>query len=63
MFKFFWGMQSSYASEESFECLFRLLARREQSDWVGYFLRSRATWTVFLDMSYSYRPEFIEHLL
>ena len=43
--------------------MFRLLARREQSEWVGYFLRSRASWTVYLDMSYGYRPEFVEHLM
>lgn len=64
MFKYFWEeLGYVYSNEETFESLFRLLARREQSEMVGFFLKSRATKTFFLSMSYAYRTEFLDHVL
>ena len=64
MFQFFWEeLGYVYNNESTFDCLFRLLARREQSDMVSIFLSSRATKTFFLSMSYAYRTEFLENAL
>jgi len=64
MFQFFWNdLAYVYATEECFENLFRLLAKREQSDMMSFFLRCRATRTLYLSMSYSYRAEFVDHIL
>jgi hypothetical protein len=44
MFEYFWEKMSYvYATEENFENLFRLLAKREKFDMIHFFLRSRAT--------------------
>lgn len=64
MFKFFWEeLAYVYNNEETFESLFRLLAKREQSEMVGFFLKSKSTKTFFLSMSYAYRTEFLDHVL
>lgn len=64
MFKYFWDeLAYVYCSEETFDNLFRLLAKREQTEIVSYFLESKATKTLFFSMSYAYRSEFIEHVL
>lgn len=64
MFQYFWDeLAYVYANEDCFESLFRLLAKREQSDMMNFFLRSRATRTLFLSMSFSYRAEFVDHIL
>lgn len=64
MFKYFWDQLAYvYCTEDTFENLFRLLAKREQTEMVSYFLKSRSTKTLFLSMSYSYRTEFIDHAL
>lgn len=44
-------------------CLFKLLAKREQSDVVSFFLSCRATKTLYLSMSQAYKSEFIDHVL
>lgn len=64
MFKYFWEeMDYVYCNEETFESLFRLLARREKPDLVLFLLSSKATATLFLSMSYSYRLEYISDIL
>ena len=63
MFRFFWEVEGSYTTEEVLESLFRLMARREQSQWLSHFISSNAAYSVFNAMSYSYRVEFLDHLL
>jgi hypothetical protein len=64
MFKYFWdNLSYVYCNEQTFEGLFRMLAKREKSELVSYFLGSPSTKTLFLAMSYSYRSEFVEHAL
>lgn len=64
MFKFFWEeMAYVFCTEDTFESMFRLLARKEKPELVTYLLKSESTMTLFLSMSYSYRLEFINHIL
>ena len=64
MFKFFWEELSYvYCTEDTFESLFRLLARKEKPELISYLLSTQSTMTLFLSMSYSYRLEFIDHIL
>lgn len=63
MFNFFWEIEGSYTTEEVFEGLFRLMARREHSSWLSTLITSKAAYSVFHAMSYSYRVEFLDHLL
>ena len=64
MFKYFWDdLAYVYCTEDTFENLFRLLAKREKSELVSYFLGSGSTKTLFMAMSQSYRSEFVEHAL
>ena len=64
MFKFFWEeLDYIYSNEETFESVFRLLAKFEQSELVNVFLNSRPTKILYLSMSYAYRTEFLDHVL
>jgi len=64
MFNYFWEDLGGYLwNEDSFEALFKLLARRELHDLVPALFSSRTTQTIFQAMSYQYRFSFIEHLL
>lgn len=64
MFRYFWEELGGYLwNEDSFECLFKLLARRELTDMVPLVFQSKTTKTIFSGMSYQYRLSFIEHLL
>lgn len=63
MFRYFWEVEGSYTTEEVLEGLFRLMARRESSQWLNHFLTSKAAHSVFHAMSFSYRVEFLDHLL
>jgi hypothetical protein len=64
MFRYFWEELGGYLwSEDSFECLFKLMARRELTDMVPMVFSSRTTRTIFEAMSFQYRFSFIEHLL
>ena len=61
MFKFFWTkLAFVYGTEETFVSLFKLLAKREQSELINFFLGCKVTRTLFHSMSYSYRSEFID---
>mmetsp|Transcript_41325 Transcript_41325/g.62957 ORF Transcript_41325/g.62957 Transcript_41325/m.62957 type:complete len:148 (+) Transcript_41325:835-1278(+) len=64
MFKFFYEkLAYVYCKEETVVSLFRLLAKREQNDLVGFLVSSNSTKTLFSSMSYSYRAEFIDTIL
>ena len=63
MFKFFWEVEGSYTNEEVMEGIFRLMARREQSQWLHHLIGSKTAAAVFYAMSFSYRVEFVDHLL
>ena len=64
MFQYFWEeLAYVYANEHCFDSLFKLLAKREQSEMMNFLLPSRATKTLFLSMSFSYKAEFMDHLL
>ena len=64
MFKYFWEeLDYVYSNEETFESIFRLLAKAEQSELVNIFLSSKPTKTFYLSMSYAYRTEFLDHVL
>lgn len=64
MFKYFWEeLDYVYSNEETFEGIFRNLAKAEHSEIVSTFLKSKAAKTFFLSMSYAYRTEFLDHVL
>lgn len=64
MFQFFWeDLSYVYCNEDTFESLFRLLVKREKPELVGSLLSCKASMTLFLSMSYSYRLEFVDHIL
>jgi len=50
-------------SEESLNSLFKLLAKRQATQYLEVFLRSRTTLSLFRAMSHQYRYSFIESLL
>jgi hypothetical protein len=56
MFQYFWEKISYvYASEETFDSLLRLMVKREKSDLISFLFKSKATKTLFLSMSFSYK--------
>ncbi len=64
MFKYFWEeLAYVYCTEDTFENLFRLLAMKEKSELVSFFIKSKSSKTLFMSMSHSYRSEFIDHIL
>jgi hypothetical protein len=64
MFEYFWTEQRQLKwNEDSFESLFRLLAKREASHLLSSFLNSRTTLAIFFGMSYAHRGKIMETLL
>mmetsp|Transcript_3440 Transcript_3440/g.5843 ORF Transcript_3440/g.5843 Transcript_3440/m.5843 type:complete len:184 (-) Transcript_3440:756-1307(-) len=64
MFRFFWEqLNYVYCKEDTFENLFRLLAKKDKSEFVQCLVESKQTKCLFQSMSYSYRSEFIDNLL
>lgn len=64
MFKYFWEDLGGYLwNEEHFECLFKLICRRELTDLVPALFSSRTTQAIFEAMSFQYRFSFIERIL
>ena len=64
MFTYFWDEIGGYLwNEDSFENVFKLMAKRELSDMVPSFIGSKTTKAIFEGMSYLYKFTFLEHLL
>lgn len=64
MFKYFWEDLGGFLwNEEQFECLLKLICRRELTDLVQLIFRSRTTHAIFEAMSFQYKYSFIEHIL
>lgn len=64
MFIYFWSEQRKLQwNEDSFDGLFKLVAKREASQLISPLLRSRTTLSLFLAMSYSYKFIFLERIL
>lgn len=63
MFSYFWNDLGFLWSEDTFENLFKLLAKRGLSDYISALFRSRTTLTIFEAMSYQYKFVFIDHIL
>lgn len=63
MFQYFWEEMGQLWSEDTLDNLFKLLAKKELSDYVQFLFRSRTTQTIFEAMSYQYKFSFIEHIL
>ena len=64
MFEYFWSEQRHLQwNADSFELLFKLLAKREASHLIASLMRSRTTQAIFLGMSYTYRSTIMDHLL
>ena len=64
MFEYFWCEQRRLNwTEDSFEMLFTLLAKREASQMIPTLLRSQTTHSLFEAMTYSYRDIFMERIL
>jgi len=53
MFKYFWeDIGGTVWNEDTFDMLFKLLAKKEASDLLSFFFNSRTTKIIFLAMSY-----------
>lgn len=64
MFKYFLDdLDGSLWNEETLENLFELLAKKDQTEFLGSVFSSKTTHTIFEAMSYQYRFSFIQHLL
>ena len=64
MFNYFWNEQRQLQwTEDSFDGLFKLLAKREASHFITPLFRSQTTLSLFLAMSFSYRFAFMERIL
>lgn len=64
MFDYFWTRQKKLNwTEDSFETLFSLLAKREASHMIPALLRSPTTHSLFQAMTYSYRDICMERIL
>ena len=64
MFDYFWTHQKKLNwTEDAFETLFTLLAKREASHIIQLLFRSRTTHSMFQAMTYSYRDVFMERIL
>ena len=50
-------------TEDTFESLFKFLAKREASHFLSTFLNSETTKAIFCAMSYFYRLTFMERIL
>lgn len=64
MFKYFWEDIGGWLwNEDTFENLFKLLAKKDLVDYLSFLFKSRTTQAIFEAMSYQYRFSFVEHLL
>ena len=64
MFNYFWNEQRQLQwTEDSFDGLFKLLAKREASHFITSLFRSPTTLSLFLALSFSYRFTFMERIL
>lgn len=63
MFRFFWEDLKYLWNEDTFDNLFKLLAKKELVDYLQLMFRSRTAISIFEAMSYQYKFHFIEHLL
>ena len=64
MFNYFWNEQRQLQwTEDSFDGLFKLIAKREASHFITPLLQSQTTLSLFLAMSFSYRFTFMERIL
>ena len=63
MFEYFWEDLGFLWTEDTFESLFKLLAKKDYEDYVPIIFNSKTSQTIFEAMSYVYRFSFIEHLL
>jgi hypothetical protein len=63
MLLYFWEELAFLWDEDSFDNLFEILAKKGLNEYLPIIFRSRTLNTIFEAMSYSYRFEFIEHIL
>jgi hypothetical protein len=67
MFEYFWTKHREDVqlpwTEETLQSLFKLLAKREASQYLSLFMRSKTTTSLFKAMSHQYRFSFVEELL
>lgn len=63
MFMYFWEELGFLWGEDTLENLFKILAKKDLTDYLSLLFRSRTAHTIFEAMSYHYRFTFIEHLL
>lgn len=63
MFMYFWEELGYLWSEDTFDNLFKLLAKSDLPDYLGMLFESKTTKAIFEAMSYQYKFSFIEHIL
>ena len=63
MFQYFWEDLSFLWKEETFDSLFKLLAKRDVGDYLSFLYKSKTTHAIFDALSYQYKFSFIEHIL
>lgn len=55
MFKYFWEEHAYLWNEDTFEKLFKIIAKRELEEYIHFLFKSRTLNSLFEAMSYSYR--------
>lgn len=63
MFSYFWEELGYLWNEDTFDNLFKLMAKRDLPDYLNMLFDSRTAKAIFDAMSYQYRFSFIEHIL
>eukprot|EP00347_Sterkiella_histriomuscorum_P010472 403376151 len=63
MFKYFWNDLSYLWDEDTFENVFRLIVKKDLSEYVQMIFNSETLQTIFASMSYQYKFSFIQHIL
>lgn len=63
MFTYFWEELGFLWNEDTFDNLFKLLAKKDVPEYLGVVFRSRTLHSIFDAMSYQYRFSFIQHVL
>jgi hypothetical protein len=64
MFEFFWEeLGGSLWNENSFDSLFKLLAKRDLAKFLKSLFKSQTTLAIFYGMSHQYRYTFIDNIL
>ena len=63
MLEFFWEELGYLWNEDTFESLFKLMARKDYSEYITFLFSSRTLHELFASMSFSYRFCFLEHIL